>query len=51
MTPLPAGPAAGAGARRPASGTGSAAKDPDGPALTFAPTSWRAFVAGLADRD
>ncbi|MEV4826984.1 DUF397 domain-containing protein [Micromonospora sp. CA-248260] len=25
-------------------------KDPDGPALTFAPTSWRTFVAGLADR-
>ncbi|MEV6705365.1 DUF397 domain-containing protein [Micromonospora wenchangensis] len=25
-------------------------KDPDGPALTFAPTSWRAFVTGLAAR-
>ncbi|MEV6797603.1 DUF397 domain-containing protein [Micromonospora rifamycinica] len=25
-------------------------KDPDGPALTFAPTAWRTFVAGLAER-
>ncbi|MBM7077520.1 DUF397 domain-containing protein [Micromonospora humida] len=25
-------------------------KDPDGPALTFAPASWRTFVAGLPDR-
>ncbi|SCG73613.1 DUF397 domain-containing protein [Micromonospora rifamycinica] len=25
-------------------------KDPDGPALMFAPTSWRTFVAGLAAR-
>lgn len=25
-------------------------KDPAGPALTFTPTAWRAFVAGTADR-
>ncbi|MFI9640425.1 DUF397 domain-containing protein [Micromonospora sp. NPDC051925] len=25
-------------------------KDPDGPTLTFAPTAWRAFVAGLTYR-
>lgn len=25
-------------------------KDPTGPALVFAPTAWRAFVAHLADR-
>ncbi|WP_088991331.1 DUF397 domain-containing protein [Micromonospora chokoriensis] len=25
-------------------------KDPAGPALTFTPTAWRAFVTGLAPR-
>ncbi|MGC4748823.1 DUF397 domain-containing protein [Micromonospora sp. DT201] len=25
-------------------------KDPTGPALTFAPTTWRVFVARLTDR-
>ncbi|HEY0696917.1 MAG TPA: DUF397 domain-containing protein [Micromonospora sp.] len=25
-------------------------KDPTGPALTFDPAAWRAFVAGVADR-
>ncbi|MDO3703814.1 DUF397 domain-containing protein [Micromonospora sp. C28SCA-DRY-2] len=25
-------------------------KDPDGPALTFAPAAWRAFVARVAER-
>ncbi|MFI5488714.1 DUF397 domain-containing protein [Micromonospora echinaurantiaca] len=25
-------------------------KDPDGPALTFAPAAWRAFVAQVAER-
>ncbi|MER6754672.1 DUF397 domain-containing protein [Micromonospora echinofusca] len=26
-------------------------KDPTGPALTFTPTAWRAFVARLSDRN
>ncbi|NBE82420.1 DUF397 domain-containing protein [Micromonospora rubida] len=26
-------------------------KDPVGPALTFAPVAWRAFVARIAERD